>query len=173
MQNTVIKLDPHAVERPPMLTIRAARQGDLQQILDMIALHAECHGDTAKIKAIISTLEDHLGFKLSDVPIAVQDSGDKVALSTGGYGSTLLKNGDLGSKGGFRDAVPQADKASAVLYVDFDSPWRTLLVQAVTDGEGGRQAAELQDNTEPLRSLGLSAWQDGSVTHGLLKITTD
>ncbi|UNK37228.1 GNAT family N-acetyltransferase [Shinella sp. H4-D48] len=51
MQNTVIKLEPHAVERPAMLNIRAARQGDLQQILDMIALHAECHGDTAKISA--------------------------------------------------------------------------------------------------------------------------
>ena len=51
MQSTVIKLDPHAVERPPMLTIRAARQGDLQQIHDMITLHAECHGDTAKISA--------------------------------------------------------------------------------------------------------------------------
>lgn len=52
MQNTVIKLEPHAAERPAMLNIRAARQGDLQQILDMIALHAECHGDTAKISAV-------------------------------------------------------------------------------------------------------------------------
>lgn len=52
MHNTVIKLEPAALERPPMLTIRAARQGDLQQILDMIALHAECHGDTAKISAV-------------------------------------------------------------------------------------------------------------------------
>jgi GNAT superfamily N-acetyltransferase len=51
MHNTVIKLEPPSPERPPMLTIRAARQGDLQQILDMIALHAECHGDTARISA--------------------------------------------------------------------------------------------------------------------------
>jgi GNAT superfamily N-acetyltransferase len=51
MQNTVIKLEPLPVERPPVLTIRAARQGDLQQILDMIALHAECHGDTARLTA--------------------------------------------------------------------------------------------------------------------------
>ena len=51
MQNTVIKLEPAALERPPMLTIRAARAGDLQQILDMIALLAECHGDAAKISA--------------------------------------------------------------------------------------------------------------------------
>ncbi len=52
MQNTVIKLDPPALERPPMLTIRAARQGDLQQILDMITLLAECHGDKARISAV-------------------------------------------------------------------------------------------------------------------------
>lgn len=51
MQNTVIKLDPAALDRPPMLTIRAARAGDLQQILDMITLLAECHGDIAKISA--------------------------------------------------------------------------------------------------------------------------
>jgi GNAT superfamily N-acetyltransferase len=51
MQNTVIKLETPPLERPPLLTIRAARTGDLQQILDMIALHAECHGDTARISA--------------------------------------------------------------------------------------------------------------------------
>ncbi|MGQ3279001.1 MAG: GNAT family N-acetyltransferase, partial [Shinella sp.] len=52
MHNTVIKLEPPALERPPMLTIRAARPGDLQQILDMITLLAECHGDIAKIAAV-------------------------------------------------------------------------------------------------------------------------
>lgn len=52
MHNTVIKLEPPVHERPPMLTIRAARPGDLQQILDMITLLAECHGDTAKIAAV-------------------------------------------------------------------------------------------------------------------------
>lgn len=51
MQNTVVKLETPPVERPPLITIRAARTGDLMQILDMIALHAECHGDTAKISA--------------------------------------------------------------------------------------------------------------------------
>jgi hypothetical protein len=151
----------------------APRSLDDLSVPDNLSAGLVVHGDAAKIKAIISTLEDHLGFQLSDVPIAVQDSGDKVALSTGGYGSTLLKDGDLGSKGAFRDAVPDADKASAVLYVDFDSSWRTLLVDAATDGEGSRSASELRANTEPLRSLGLSAWQDGAVTHGLLKVTTD
>ncbi|MCP8897067.1 GNAT family N-acetyltransferase [Shinella daejeonensis] len=52
MHSTVLKLEPvPTAERPPLVTIRAARPGDLQQILDMIALHAECHGDTAKLSA--------------------------------------------------------------------------------------------------------------------------
>ena len=52
MQSTVLKLEPvPPAERPPLVTIRAARPGDLQQILDMIALHAECHGETARISA--------------------------------------------------------------------------------------------------------------------------
>ncbi|MCF3638579.1 GNAT family N-acetyltransferase [Rhizobium sp. TRM95111] len=34
-----------------MLTIRAARAGDLMQLIDMIALHAECHGEKARISA--------------------------------------------------------------------------------------------------------------------------
>ncbi|MBD9371456.1 GNAT family N-acetyltransferase [Rhizobium sp. ARZ01] len=49
--NTVIKLEAAPLERPPVLNIRAARPGDLQQILDMMALHAECHGDCAKLTA--------------------------------------------------------------------------------------------------------------------------
>ncbi|NVP57500.1 GNAT family N-acetyltransferase [Mycoplana rhizolycopersici] len=49
--NTVIKLETASAERPPVLNIRAARPGDLRQLLDMIALHAECHGDDAKVTA--------------------------------------------------------------------------------------------------------------------------
>lgn len=48
MHSTALTLKP---ERPPLVTIRAARRGDLQQILDMIALHAECHGEAARISA--------------------------------------------------------------------------------------------------------------------------
>jgi hypothetical protein len=130
------------------------------------------HGDAEKIRAVIAKVEDHLGLHLADVPIAVQDSGDRVALSTGGYGDELLKAGKLGTRAGFRDAVPQAEKAVAVLYVDFDSPWRDAVARELTS-EGGRSAAEFDENTKPLRSLGLSSWQDGDAFHALLKVTTD
>jgi GNAT superfamily N-acetyltransferase len=49
--NAVIKLETPPVERPAVLTIRAARPGDLRPLLDMIALHAECHGDAARVTA--------------------------------------------------------------------------------------------------------------------------
>jgi hypothetical protein len=130
------------------------------------------HGDAARIKAVIAKVEAHLGMHLSDVPVQVQDSGDKVALSTGGYGDKLLEKGNLGALSGFRDAVPQADRATAVLYVDFDSPWRDAIAEELTK-EGRQSASEFDDNTVPLRSLGLSSWRDGDAFHALLKITTD
>lgn len=49
--NTVIKLETAPLERPPVLNIRAARAGDLQQLLDMMVLHAEYHGDSARLTA--------------------------------------------------------------------------------------------------------------------------
>ncbi|MDR6756014.1 GNAT superfamily N-acetyltransferase [Mycoplana sp. BE70] len=49
--NAVLKLETAPLERPAMLNIRSARPGDLQQILDMVALHAECHGDCAQLSA--------------------------------------------------------------------------------------------------------------------------
>lgn len=132
------------------------------------------HGDAEKIKAIIAKVEDHLGRSLSDIPLNVDDAGGKVAIGPGDYaGNELLKNGDLGEKHNFADAVPDADKAGAILYVDFDSAWRDLLVKAVTDEEGASSGNVLDENTKPLRSLGISSWIDGGVTHALFKLTTD
>jgi hypothetical protein len=139
---------------------------------DQVPAGLVLHGDPDKIKAIIAKVEDHLGMQPSDVPVAVDAAGDKVALSMGGYGDALLKKGGLGSLAGFRDVVPEADRAAAVLYVDFDSPWRDALARELTS-EGGRSAAEFDENTVPLRSLGASSWQDGDTFHGLLKVTTD
>jgi hypothetical protein len=129
------------------------------------------HGDAEKIKGLITKVEDHLGMHLSDVPVDVTSSGDKVALSTGGYGEELLKPGALHSAAGFRAVVPHADDASAILYVDFDSKWLDVIAKSATDGD--RAAAEFEDNTRPLRSLGFSTWQEGDVSHMLLKVATD
>ncbi|HET6165371.1 MAG TPA: DUF3352 domain-containing protein [Marmoricola sp.] len=147
--------------------------GDVQAP-DEIPLGLVIHGDADKIKDRIATAEDHLGMHLSDIPLVLESSGDKVAIATSkDYADDLLKSGSLGSKGAFRDAVPNADDASSIMYVDFDSAWRDALVDAVAAEEGARSGDELKSNLEPLKSLGLTSWQDGDVSHGLLKIATD
>lgn len=132
------------------------------------------HGDADKIKAIIAKAEDHLDMHLSDIPLVVEGSGDKVAIATTtDYAEELLKSGKLGSDDGFRDAVPNADDAAGILFLDFDSAWRDTIADMVASDEGDAAGAEFADNTKPLRTVGLSSWEDGDVTHALLKITTD
>ena len=50
---------------------------------------------------------------------------------------------------------------------------QALLHDAVKDAEGAGSGKQLDDNTRPLRSLGISSWIDGGVTHALFKLTTE
>jgi hypothetical protein len=103
----------------------------------------------------------------------VQSSGDRVALATSKeYADEILGAGRLGSQDNFRNAVPDADRTTGVLYLNFDSKWRDSLISLATEEEAG-SAAEADANTAPLRSLGISAWQDGEVSHALVKLSTD
>jgi hypothetical protein len=128
------------------------------------------HGDADRIMGVITKLEDHFDLHLADVPLVVDSSTDRVVVATSkDYASELLSAGSLGSKDGFRSAVPDADRATGVLYVDFDSTWRDALVHLAD----GADRDEAEANTAPLRSLGLTTWQDGKVSHALLKLGTD
>lgn len=146
-----------------------ASADDVQNVEDVPA-GLVIHGDADGIRAVIAKIEDHFDVHLSDVPIVVDTSGDRVALATSAdYAGDLLKAGRLGSEDDFRAAVPDADRATGILYVDFNSKWRDSLIHLATGAEKDQADA----NTAPLRSLGLSTWQDGTVTHALLKVATD
>lgn len=131
------------------------------------------HGDADKITAIIEKIEETLGISLADLPLVVEAADGKVALSPGDYGDELLENGDLGSEDGFRSAIPDADRVEGAVYVDFESDWLDLLVDVIAEEEGPDTAGEVEENLEPLRSLGISSWTEGDVSHGLVKISTD
>ena len=66
--------------------------------------------------------------------------------------------------------VPEADRATGSLYVNFDAGdgWAEQLADALSDGD-----AEARSNIAPLDALGVSGWSDGDVEHGLLRLTTD
>jgi hypothetical protein len=142
--------------------------------LDDVPVGLVIHGDADKIEDLVATAEDNLGVHLSDIPVVLEGSEDKVAIATSeDYARELLKSGSLGSKDAYRDAVPKADDAAGILYVDFDSAWRTAVVDAVTQEEGRSSGEELDANLAPLRSVGVSSWQDGDVSHALVKLATD
>jgi hypothetical protein len=62
--------------------------------------------------------------------------------------------------------VPDSDRATGALFVNFDAGGGWLEELA----EGDSEAAA---NLAPLDALGVSSWRDGEVQHGLLRVTTD
>ena len=69
--------------------------------------------------------------------------------------------------------MPEADKASGVLYLDFDSKWRDAIADIVAGEAGDESGRTFDENTKPLKSLGISSWNDSGVTHTLVKLATN
>ena len=132
------------------------------------------HGDPDAIRAVIEKIEDHVGTRLADVPLVLDASDEAVVIATSrDYADDLLAHGGLGSADRYRAAVPEAGKASGVFYLDLDSAWRDAIADVVAGEAGDDAGRRFDENTAPLKSLGVSSWTDGDVTHTLLKLTTD
>ena len=78
----------------------------------------------------------------------------------------ILGNGDLGNNEVYRDVIRESDKASAVVFVNFNAgdDW---LVELAGDDQ------TVAENVKPLAGFGIAVWQDDDWTHGVLRITTD
>ena len=104
--------------------------------------------------------------------VKVSSSGDTVAIGTDpDYVDRLVEDGNLGSQVAFQDVVPEADRSSAVLFVNFDAGdgWATQLADLLSGGDPAVKA-----DIEPLDALGVSGWVDDSgVSHSLARLTTD
>jgi hypothetical protein len=133
------------------------------------------HGDAEAIEGVIARVEEHLGTTLEDAAgVGIESSDSLVVLSPSeDYADTLLGKGGLGSSDDFQDAVPEADRSAAVFYLDFDGEWREALLGLARDtgvSESDLEVAE--QNTEPLKSLGISSWVEDGASHVLLKLST-
>lgn len=132
-------------------------------------------GDADEIEAVVAKAEERAGSQLADAGL-VQDSTDGafVLATNEEFAEALKEEGSLGDNENFRDVVPEADNAAFALFIDFDSAWRTALINTFAGpGADSSEAARLEDNTEPLGALGISAWRDGDTSHALVKLTTD
>ena len=109
----------------------------------------------------------------------VVESGDgAVAFGTDpDYVVLLSGDGGLADEDSFRGVVPDADKASAAAYVDFDAgdAWVERIVVELAGMFPGAEGdgAEIQRNMESLDAFGVSSWVDGEVVRGVLRLSTD
>ena len=89
------------------------------------------------------------------------------------YLETLLAGGALGDEDSFRDAVPDAERATGALYVNFDAGdgWAEHLAELLSDSDG--TASPAGENIAPLDALGVSTWVDGDDQRVLFRMTSD
>ena len=141
---------------------------DLEQLVNSgdpsgLPLGAKVRGDAEGINAVMEKLGTSSGMPEW---FGTETSGDTVSWSINpDYRQTLAGEGGLGESEVFQGVLPEADRASNLVFVDFDAgDWLTSL------SEGDQEA---QDNLEPLSALGISSWLEGETTHGKLRLTTD
>jgi len=136
-----------------------------------VSVGALIHGDSAGIDAVIAKLEKALGGSLADLQVVKKSEDGKVVLASNEqYADQLLGTGKLSDDEGFKDAVPHADDAQVVGYVDCDGEWGKAIRKTIRD-EGGADDKEVADNLAVLRALGISAWTEGDVSHGLVRVS--
>lgn len=133
------------------------------------------HGDAQKIEDVIAKIEEYLDIDLEDEFDAGIKSSDSllVVSPSESYADALLGTGGLSSSRDFKDAVPEADKSAAIFYLAFDSEWREALLDLARDeGVGESDLKVAEENTRPLKSLGISTWVEDGASHILLKLAT-
>lgn len=122
-------------------------------------------GDGGEIEKVIEKLRESAGPEAEQVITEVD--GDTVAVGADEeFVKALTEDGSLGDSDVFEEVVPDADGASAVIFLDFDGSddWLSSLV-----GDD----AEVKENIDPLSGFGMTATVDGDVSHMKMRLTTD
>ena len=126
----------------------------------------EIHGVVDKIKKAVGPMADQLAVEDGDGAVSLGLSPD--------YVRTLAGSGELGQDAAFKDVVPHADKAAAVMFVNLDAVEKWFTQAMEQGGQLGPDETKVRDNIAPLHAFGASSWvdDDGS-EHGLLRLSTD
>ncbi len=124
-------------------------------------------GDPAEIAGVLDKVFAQAGDVQDAVWVRETEDGVTVGLQQE-YVDQLVAGGSLAGSDSFQRVVPDADRAGAVFYVDFDAGngWAEQLAQALGD-------EQVVENVAPLDAVGISTWTDGGTSHGLFRMTTD
>lgn len=131
-----------------------------------VPIAAKVKGDPEAIDAVLDKVRGRLGPGAGTFLETTSD-GDMIAIGPNpDYRSQIVGRGTLGDSSVFQDVVREAQRASAILFVNFDAGDGWL-----ADLAGGDRTIE--ENLEPLGGLGISAWQEDGAAHGVLRLTTN
>ncbi|MEO9324649.1 hypothetical protein ABFT23_14240 [Nocardioides sp. C4-1] len=130
-----------------------------------------------KVKGDTDAITDITDRLLADPEIARELDGDLVVSSDDDHAvagpspewnERLLQDGRLGDSENYRDVVRESEKASQVIFVDFNQGDWLARAFAADDGD-----PELEANVQHLKALGISSWTEDDVAHGVLRVTVD
>lgn len=129
-----------------------------------LPIGAVVKGDATAITSVL----DKIRAKVGDQAFLGSDTSDGlVAIGpSASYRKDLLAGGHLGDDDTFTSVIPDAGRASGVLYVDIDA-----LEPSIAKASAGDQ--ESLDNLRPLRAIGVSTWTDGGTSRFSLKVSTN
>ncbi len=122
-------------------------------------------GDSAEVEGVLAKLRAEFG---PATVVLGSDSADgrTVIGPDASYRGKVLEGGNLADTEAFGEVVPEADRAAAIFFVNFDAGDGWLARAA----QGDQQAV---DNIEPMRAFGFSTWLEGNTAHTLVRFTTD
>ncbi|MGH3318035.1 MAG: hypothetical protein ACRDO0_17980, partial [Nocardioidaceae bacterium] len=125
--------------------------------------------DPADLTRIVERLEAKArqhGLPL-DLVLEDSDAGVVAALNSA-YAGELTESGSLADTNVFQTAVPDADEAQAVFFLNFD-----MLEQPVLDlmRQGGAADREVEDNLTKVEAIGASGSNHDGYSEGAFRIT--
>jgi Protein of unknown function (DUF3352) len=128
------------------------------------------NGDETEIVRVLDRLRALMPAGSDDVLLQRTGQGYVVLGLDPAYLDQLTAPGGLGDDDTFAAVMPEADRVSGGVYVNFDAEdWATRLAQQLGNGD-----PEVAANVAPLDALGLSSWlDDEDVQHGLFRLSTD
>lgn len=131
---------------------------------DGLPVAVKIKGDPDRVDAVLEKLRALAGPDL----LASDADGDSIVIGPNAqFREKVLDGGDLSKNKVFADVVPEADKALMVTYINVDE-----LEDAIADMADGEDQ-EVLDNIKVLSGLGFSAWIEGDVAHGMMRIGTN
>ena len=122
-------------------------------------------GDAAEIQAVLDKVEALAGPEVAPYLEVTEGDGFAVLGLQEEYRTALESEGSLADSEAYQEVI-EDDEAQSLVFVDFDAD-DNWLVRLVGD------VPEASENLEPLSALGVSAWVDDEVVHGMAKLTTD